>query len=373
VFSLTLIGKDKNLIKRGSVFSEEVKNDNSSVNYVLMLASGHEGSNLEEIVLQETEQLVKNMFVSGEYLDVAKKNNINPDDIKKLLPLVILLINRKMISFTIVLIMKPEKGFRNIYIGYSGMGVCCKINSREVKVITPEEIDSKEVISEKLNKDDAFLLCSLEVADSLDNKFFQQAFNIFRDPEEFCKRIIFAAYNKAGVGNFSAAVFLEKHKTVWQRKKKILSKKAVVIGIVLLFVALGIAINTILTKPKDNTEISTKKEYYSPNNTPSVIIDKTPHKVIVPEMRSIPVKTSGSLHVKKINNNHNINFMINGSVVMVTNWSSVGKDVKSISWEPNQYSKSRIHKYSDYTQIPRTVAVTFTDNSTKVYRIKSNQ
>jgi hypothetical protein len=333
-----------------------------------MLASGSDGSNTEDIALQEAEQVIKDMFVLGKYKLVAEKNHINPDDIKKILPQVYLLMNRESISFTIALIMKPEDGFRDVYIVHAGMGKCYKINSNEVKSLSPEERDKKEIIVEKLKKEDAFLLCSCDVAESLDNKFVQQAISLFREPEELCKRIIFASYNKTGLGNYSVAVFIERNKTIKERKKKRVTRFAVLSGIILVLVASWIVINNFAFKTIEPLDIINKKDNSTLVDTPPVIINQTPHKVLVPDLPKISVKDFRTEQVKKTTNTRNVDFMINGSVMMITNWS---KDIRYINWEPNQRSKKRIHKYSDYTQMPGSVMVTFKDNSTRVFKIKN--
>jgi len=115
-------------------------------------------------------------------------------------------------------------------------------------------------------------------------------------------------------------------------------------------------------KTKEFADTGKKDITISLINSPAVIINKTMNEVLVPD--------SGSVQVKKNSKSLNINFMINGSIVMITNWGSVRKDVKYISWKPNQASKNKIHRYSDYTQIPTSVSVTFKDNSTRVFTIK---
>jgi hypothetical protein len=335
-----------------------------------MLTSGHEGTNTDDIALQEAEQLIKKMFVLGEYRLLAEKYFINPDDIRKIMPQVFLLLNRQLISFTIALIMKPENNIRDVYIAQEGMGKCLKINMNEVKKITPEVKGKKEIITEKLHKDDAFLLCSCEVADSLDNKVLQHALSIFKEPEDLCKKIIFTSYNKLGVGNFSAAVFVERNKSVWERKKKSVTRWSVIASIIVLLAAIGLAINTFLFKPDESIIINKKKDNSSLIVNPPVIINQAPHRVFVPSAPPKTVKNSKTLPAKKTINNKNVAFMLNGSVVMITNWGAVGKDIKYINWEPNQRSKNRIYKYPDYTNIPSSVTVTFMDNSVRVFRIK---
>ena len=337
-----------------------------------MLASGRDGSNLEDIALQEAEQLVKSIFILGEYKLIAEKSNINRNDIKKTLTQVFLDINKQLISFTVVLIMNPKKGFREVYIGYAGIGTCYKINSYEVKRLTTEERNKTEITLEKINKEDLILLCSSEVAEALDNKLMQRSIALFRHAEELCKRIIFDSYNKVGVGNFSAAVYVESNQTALERKKKKFSRSVLLSGIILMLVICGILINNFAFKTKEPANVLKKKDNSSLLYSTPIIINQTPHEVLVPESPQKSLIDSKTGPVKKTNNNWNVNFLTNGSVVMITNWGNIGKDIKYINWEPNKRNKKRIHKYPDYTQIPGSVRITFKDNSTKIFKIKNN-
>jgi hypothetical protein len=368
---LTLIGKDKNLLK-GSAFSEEVTDNKSMINYVLMLVSGRDGSNTEDSVLQETEKLIKDMFVMGEFRSVAEKYHINQHEIRKILYQVILMMNIPLISFNIALIMKPEDGNRDVYIGHGGMGICYKINSNEVTRLTPEEKNTPEITSEKLKKEDAFLMCSCEVADSLDNKYAQQTLNFYREPEELCKKLIFSSYNKTGVGNFSAAVFVERTKHVSGQKKKRIIRNVVIGIVILLLTTAGFFINEYISKTKEQEAIRGKIDSSPQTNTPPVSINETPHEVLIPDKSTKSTEDQVEEQAKKINNNRNVDFMVNGSVVMITNWNAVGKEIKYINWEPNQRSKKRIHKYSDFTQMPGSIRIIFKDNSTRDFSIKNN-
>jgi hypothetical protein len=337
-----------------------------------MLASGRDGSNLEDIALQEAERLVKNIFVLGEYKLIAEQNNIDRNDIKKMLSQVFLDINKQLISFTVVLIMNPKKGFREVYIGYAGIGTCYKINSYEVKRLTTNEKDKIEITLEKINKEDLILLCSSEVAEVLDNKLMQRSIVLLRHAEEFCKRIIFDSYNKVGVGNFSAAVYVESNQTALERKKIKFSRSVLLSGIIVMSVICGILINNFALKTKESPDVLKKKYKSSLMYSTPIVINQTPHEVLVSESPPKSLLDSKTSLVKKTNNNWKVNFLTNGSVVMITNWSTIGKDIKYINWEPNKRNKKRIYKYPDYTQIPSSVRIIFKDNSTKIFKIKNN-
>jgi len=54
---------------------------------------------------------------------------------------------------------------------------------------------------------------------------------LVREPEEFCKRIILASYNKSGTGNFSAAVFVERNKSIRDWKGKSIGRISIYAGI----------------------------------------------------------------------------------------------------------------------------------------------
>ena len=66
----------------------------------------------------------------------------------------------------------------------------------------------------------------------------------------------------------------------------------------------------------------------------------------------------------------NVNFLVNGSVVLISNWESVGTGIRRINWDDGKSDKKRIHKYTDYRSIPSSVTVTFKDNTTRSYKIK---
>jgi hypothetical protein len=65
-----------------------------------------------------------------------------------------------------------------------------------------------------------------------------------------------------------------------------------------------------------------------------------------------------------------VNFIVNGSVVMISNWESVKPEILNINWDNGITDKKRIHKYPDYTSIPSSVKVTYKNYSTRSYRIK---
>ncbi len=334
-----------------------------------MLVSGREGINIEDMVLQESEQIIKDMFVKGEYQTFANKNHVNPNDVRKILPMVINLLNKQLISFTIALIMKPENGKRDVYIGQDGPGKCYKINSNEVTRLEPEVKEKKEISVERLKKEDAFLVCSCEVAESLENKLLQQALGVFREPEELCKKIIFTSYNKVGIGNFSAAVFIERDKPMRGWKRNYLKRGLIFTAILLILAAAWIVINNSVFKPKV-PDFDKMKEGSALKVTPPIIINQAPHKVIVSDIPHKTEQNPRTIREKKTVNNKNVAFMLNGSVIMITNWSSVGKEIKYISWTSNQRNKNRIYKYPDYTRIPGSISVTFKDHTTRVFNVK---
>ena len=96
--------------------------------------------------------------------------------------------------------------------------------------------------------------------------------------------------------------------------------------------------NDIVKKPEDNVKKIKKESVITPDNK-----------------------------VKKFKN---INFTVNGSVVMISNWESAKQEILFINWDKGITDKKRIHKYLDYTSIPSSVKITFKDNSTKSYRVK---
>jgi hypothetical protein len=66
----------------------------------------------------------------------------------------------------------------------------------------------------------------------------------------------------------------------------------------------------------------------------------------------------------------NVNFTMTGSVVIISNWESVKKEILFINWETGISYIEEFHKYIDYQSIPNTVKITFKDHSTKTYTIK---
>ena len=371
MFSLNLIGVDKNL-KKDSVFAEKVTDEKSRINYVLMLSSILDDSDAGESSLQENEDIIKSMFVGGEYKTVVINNNLEPADFRKILYNVILLLKRKSVSFTIALIMKPQNGVRDLYLGHAGMGMCYKINLNDVIRLTPDEKNKKEITAEKLKKGEAFLLCSCEVAESTDNITLIQALSMFGDPEELCKKIIFTSYNKKGTGNHSAAVFVDRDKPVWKRNKKNFARITITLSVLVLLAAVGLVISNFVLNVPTPAEMNSNVTTAAPVNSPPVSINQTPHEVVLPVKPKKAFKEYNSAPVQKISNYLNVSFMVNGSVAMITNWSSVGKEIKYINWEPNKGSKNKIHKYSDYTQIPGSITVIFKDNSTRTFRLNNN-
>jgi hypothetical protein len=402
-----LVGNTKELTK-DSVFAKEVNQPASPINYVMMVTESVDGVKGDELALTEAELFIKRLFVQGDYKNYADKFQISRDDLRKILFEASAFLNKKKVACIIALVMKKVEESREVLITRMGTGSSFIINTQEVRLLNEEKIAGKissdiseddsaiipQLFSGKLKKDDILLLSSESLSSGLELNQIKSIVSSSKAPEEACKKLLHSSSQIGGKENISVAIFNGAAANRIPVKKRISFRTLLFILIPPFIILLGVMIYNISsgnkTKNIDKPPVDTfeslhltpivPKDTLAQVNNENIPIDKkkdiveAPEKNIKKNKKALTVEVKEKVREKEVPDNtttyKNVNFLVNGSVVLISNWESVGKGVKRINWFDGKADKKRIHKYTDYTSIPSSVTITFKDNTTKSYKIK---
>ena len=371
-----MVGSNKEL-SQDSVFSKEINQPDFPINYVLFIIENIGDVAVNELESTEAELFIKRLFVQSDYIQYADKFQIVRNDLKKVLYEASSFLYKNKIPCTIALILKPVKGLRDILISNTGTGGSYIINSQSVNKLNEDNsLEKPQLFTGKLKKEDTLLLCSESLSASLDRNFIQRLVQSSNGPEEVCKKILHTASGTGRKENISVAAFNGSGTKRIPEKKWISDKNLLLIIVPLFFLLIGFIIYYLSSGTNEKPLVSSPVKALESSKLPPVIMKDTvsqptdintqipsgSSKLLKEEIEKAPENI-----VKKIKN---INFIVNGSLVMISNWESVKQDVLYINWDNGITDKKRIHKYLNYTSIPSSVKVTFKDNSTKSYRVK---
>jgi hypothetical protein len=409
-----LVGSNKELSK-DSVFSKEVIQTTSPINYVLMLTESIDGVVGDLLALTEAELFIKRLFVQGDYKHYADKFKLDRSDLKRILFEASIFLSKKKISCSIAIILKSSGENREIIVSRINSGSAYIINTQEVRLLTeddsyeniiseveePEEFVRPQLFRGKLNQEDTLLLCSETLSEALELKFVQRIVNSSKGPEEICKKLLHSAAQTGRKDIISVAVFNGSVVKKNLIKGRISNKNLLLIILLPFLIVIGFIIYNVSSGSKDKQSekapvetfdfpspppVETTKnsnvhpsdlETRKPKDDEVALVPKNNDKIIKKTITKLPAK-----EVKKVKKEvveapeetlakfKKVNFLVNGSVVLISNWESVRKGIKSVNWENGISDKKRIHKYSDYSNIPSSVKIIFMDNSTKSYSIK---
>ena len=398
-FSLTLIGRNKEL-SQDSVLSKEVNQTASPINYVLMVIDNITGAPVDDLALTEAELFIKRLFVQGDYKHYADKFQINRDDLKRILYEASSFLGNKNISCTIALILKSAGEYRDVFISQTGIGASYIINAQTVRTVNEDDNSTGDVINQSaqpsslekprlfngtLKKEDTLLLCSESLSAILDRNFIQRIILSSKGTEEICKKLIHSASEAGRIDNISVAAF-NGSSTRKSSDKKRLSNKILLLIIIPVFVILiGLIIYNLSSGTREKPIEAPQTDAFESSKLPPEIkkdsIVHTPAlNTQITAVKDIAIKPEDTVKKAKkeiiktprdiVKQHKNVNFIVTGSVVMISNWESVKQEISHINWDKGMTDKKRIHKYTDYASIPSSVKVTYIDNSIKSYKIK---
>ena len=401
------MGSTKELTK-DSIFAKEVNQPASPIKYVMMITESINGVQGDELALTEAELFIKRLFVQGDYKNYADKFHINRDDLRKILSEASTFLSKKKVACIIALVMKKVEESREVLITRIGTGSSFIINTQEVHLLREEKIAGKiltdisetdslsipQLFSGKLKKADILLLSSESLSNGLQLNQIKSIVSSSKGPEEACKKLLHSASQIGGKANISVAIFNGAVTSRNPAKKRISFKTLLFILIPPFIILLGVMIYNIsfgnkiknIEKPPVDTFESLHLTPIVPKDTVAQInSEETPiekkkdivesPKINIKKSKKAPVVKPKEIVKETIASDNttlykNVNFLLNGSVVLISNWESVGKGIKHINWYDGKTDKKRIHKYTDYTSIPSSVSVTFKDNTSRSYKIK---
>ena len=293
-------------------------------------------------------------------------------------------LGKNNIPCTIALILKSVDGSRDVFVSHTGAGISYIINSKDIRILNvegnPEEIiaqtvqsgllEKPQMFSGKLEKDDTLLLCSESLYAVVDRNFIQRVVISSNGPEEVCKKLLHTASGAGRKDNISVAAFNGSGTKRISNKETISNKTLLLIIIPLFLILIGLLVYNLSPWNKEKPVKALTVDTFDSLNLHSLI-----KKDSIAQPSSIDTQISVDKNViKKTNDNVKkfkyVNFIVNGSVVMISNWESIKQEVLNINWDNGITDKKRIHKYPDYTSIPSSVRVTYKDYSTRSYRIK---
>jgi hypothetical protein len=346
-----------------------------------MVINNIKGVPTDELELTEAKLFVNKLFILGDYKHFADKFQINRGDLKKILYEASIFLAEKNISCTIALILKLVKKSREVYVSCTGAGASFIINNQSLSILN-KDVNSGELITqpcsfeqphlfaEKLNKEDTLLICSENLSLLLDNNLIKQLVVSSKEPEEVCKKLLHSVSRAERKDNISIAAFNGSGNRRNSDSKKISNKILLLIIIPLLLIFIGLLTYYLSSGANDTPQKAPIINFSESSNLPPVIIkdsiSQSPGKDTQITTKENVVKKNEE-HVKKFKY---VNFIVNGSVVIISNWDSVEPEILNINWDNGIKDKKSIHKYPDYTSIPSFVKVTYKDYSTKSYRLK---
>ncbi len=385
-----MVGRNKEL-SQDSVFALEVNQPASPTDYVLMVIDNLDGVPMDELEITEAKLFINKLFIKGDYRYYADKLKIKRNDFKRILYEASTFLCNKNISCTIALVLKSVKESRDVFVSHTGTGASFIINSKSVSILNEKDspgnektlsvrpglLEKPKLFNVKLKKEDTLLLCSQSLSVVLDINSLQQIVFSSKGPEEICKKIL---HSVSGVGrkdNISIAAFNYSGTRKNPDKKRIPNKTLLLIIIPLLLILIGFLIYFLSSgtkeKPVETSPIGAfESSKLPPETNKDNINQQSMVNTPVSEDKNIITKNENNVKtpeniVKKFKN---VNFIVNGSVVIISNWESVKQEILYINWDNGITDKKRIHKYPDYTRIPFSVKVTYKDNSTVSYRTK---
>ena len=352
----------------------------------------------DELELIEAKLFITRLFIQGDYKQYADKFQINRGDLKRILYEASAFLGKKNISCTIALILKSINESREVFVSRIGKSASFIINSQSFSLLKESDnpgediipsglLEQPQVFTGKLNKEDTLLLCSENLSSLLDSNFIHRVVISSKSTEEVCKKLLHSVSGTGIKDNISIAAFNGSGTRRNSDKKRIASKTLLSIIIPLFLILIGFLIYNLSSrtteKPKEISPIDTfKSSKFSPvikqennNNIKPSNID-TQQSVD----KNLVNKTGDNIKKNKkeiikapkdvVKKFKNVNFIVNGSVVMISNWESVEPEILSINWDNGIKDKKSIHKYPDYSNIPSSVKITYKDYSSKRYRIK---
>jgi hypothetical protein len=362
-----------------------------------MVIDNKAGITMDEPELTEAELFIKRLFVQGDYKHYADKLQIDRDDLKRILYEASAFLGKKNIFCTIAIILKEEEESRKVIISRTGTTSSYIINSQSVRILNdsgnpgdtvshPGLLEKPQIFSGKLNKEDTILLCSESLTAVIELNFIQRIVISNKSPKEVCKQLLLSASGAGRIDNISVAAF---NGAITRRNwdKVRLSKKPLLFIIIPLFLILiGFLIYNLSSgtkeKPMDTSPINIfETSSLPPNIKKDTIVQPNDLNTQVRKQEDIKTKPlDNAKKVKKetiktprdiVKSDKDVKFIVNGSVVMISNWESVNQGILYIKWDNGIAADTkRIHKYLDYTSIPSSIKVTYKDKSTKSYRIK---
>ena len=339
---------------------------------------------VDDLELTEAEFFIKRLFVEGDYKHYADKFHINRDDLKRILYEASIFLGKKNISCSIALILKSVEDSRNIFVSHTGSGISFIINSQAIRILnledSPKEIinqpvqpgslEKPQIFAGKLEKEDTLILCSGSLSAVLDRNFIQRVVISSNGPEEVCKKLLHSASEAGRKDNISVSAFNGSGTKRIPNKKRISNKTLLLIIIPLFLVLIGLLIIKLSPGTKVKPVETSPTDTFETIKLPPVIEKDT---IVQTVGLDTPISIDKNLGKKAkdiVQKFGSVNFTVNGSVVMISNWESVKPEILNINWDNGITDKKRIHKYTDYTSIPSSVKVTYKDFSTRSFKIK---
>lgn len=311
---------------------------------------------------------------------------LDKNDLKSILFNVSLSLSKKNIPCAVALILKSENETRDVIVSRIGTGKFFIINSQSVSILSPydnpNDVSNKldfllkpQLLVGKLRKEDKFLICSDVLPALLELNQIQNIVNSYKSSQEICKKLLHYASRSERKDDISVAVFngdVKIRKPGFQHVS--INYLFIFIPIILILIGFFIYFLTVGTSEEQSDLISL--DTFESLKLPTVIKKDTNIQFL---------SSSHSIHlngdsVKKTTNQKTtseipkkltmVNFTVTGSVVIISNWEFVKKEILFINWETGVSYNDGYHKYADPTSIPPSVEVTFIDNSTKIFKIK---
>jgi hypothetical protein len=358
----------------------------------------------DKLALAEAELFIKRLFVQGDYKHYADKIKINHDDLKRILYEVSVTLIKNKISCIVALILKTAEEEHEVIVCRIGGGTSYKINTREANHLTEEkppennngttaksgDLVKPQLFTGKLKKDDTLLLCSENLTMALEVKVIQQIITSSKAPEEMCKKLLHSASQKKRNETFSVSIYNGNVKKKYPVKVRMSNKNILLILLLPLLAAAGLLTYYITSGSKDkhlerapvniiqpanpntnkNDDSSARLSGTKEKDIIQAPVIKNRNEIVKPPINKVKEKEKVAAPETIAPKNKNIAFLVNGTIVLISNWESVSQGIKYVSWEKGASDKKSIHKYSGYNKIPSSIRVTFKDNSTRSYKIK---
>jgi hypothetical protein len=305
-------------------------------------------------------------------------------------------LSKQNIFCTIALILKSVEGSREVIVSHTGTSSTYIINSQSFRILNessdpgdleshPELLVKPQIFSGKLNKEDTLLLCSESLTTVFELNFIQRIVTSSKSSKELCKELLRSASSAGRIENISVAAFnVAITRRTWYNV--ILSNKNNILIIIPLFLILiGFLIYNLSSGKKEKPTDTSPINIFETINLPPYIKRDTivpPNDLNTQVLPPKDIETKPIDNIKKVKkeiiktprdivkSDKMVNFIVNGSVVMISNWEKVKEEILNINWENGIADSKGIHKYADYTSIPSSIKVVYKDNSIKNFVIK---